>query len=201
MATTSDFGIDAGMIGMNQPKLKNRWRVTFAGVGSNGNARDLSMQMVTAARPSLDFDEVVVNRYNSTAYLPGKHKWAELSISCEDDIKSLAAQFIRKQLARQQELIGGTNNGLQAAAAEGSLFKFGMHIDMLDGGKVVLERWSVSGVWIKSVNWTELDYGASDQVKIDMTLRFDHASQSFAFGAKYNGVGSALGGLINAASI
>jgi len=106
MATITDFGIASNYRGILQPKLKNRWRVTFVQIGGGlADARDLSMQAVSVSRPQLDFDEVEIHRYNSISFVASKHKWSECSISFEDDVTSGATKVIRDQLEKQQLLV------------------------------------------------------------------------------------------------
>jgi hypothetical protein len=194
MANINDIGIPGVGTGILQPKLKNRWRATFAGIGgpgTNGDAQPLSMQVVTMDRPTLSFEEVALNRYNSRAWIAAKHSWEEIKISIEDDITSSASQVLTNQLQAQQYLIG-TQGPWLATAPEGSLYKFVTYLDMLDGNEQVLETWTLEGCWLKNVNYNNLDYSASEAVKIDISMRFDHAFQTI--GTYTTGPGSALGG-------
>jgi hypothetical protein len=113
--------------------LKNRWRVTFVGIGVEGaSSQPLSMQAVTVTRPSLSFDETELNRYNSKAYVAGKHTWEPMSLSFEDDVSGSASKIINDQISKQQFLIGSEGPFL-GTAEEGSIFKFTTKIDMMDG--------------------------------------------------------------------
>lgn len=193
MATITDMGIASNYRGILQPKLKNRWRVTFVQIGGGlADPRDLTMQAVTVSRPQLDFDEVEIHRYNTIAFIASKHKWTECSISFEDDVTSGASKVIRNQLEKQQLLVAPGSGPWLATAPEASRYKFGTRIEMLDGGVNVLEVWHLEGCWFKTVNYTDLDYAAGEQVKIDITMRFDHAHQDIM--PYTTGVGSALGG-------
>ena len=62
MATINDFGIPGVGTGILQPKLKNRWRVTFANLGGGTDSQPLSMQAISATRPQLTFEEVALHR-------------------------------------------------------------------------------------------------------------------------------------------
>ena len=193
MATITDFGIASQYRGILQPKLKNRWRVTFVQLaGGTGESRDLTMQAVTVSRPQLQMDEVEIHRYNSVSFVASKHKWTECALSVEDDVTSSASKVIRDQMERQQLLIAPGAGPWLATAPEASKYKFGTKIEMLDGGVNVLEVWHLEGCWLKDVNYTDLDYAAGDQVKIDISIRFDHAHQDIM--PYTTGQGSALGG-------
>lgn len=191
MATINDIGIPGVGTGILQPKQKHRWRATFANLGGGTDSQPLSMQVVTMQRPSVSFDEVQLDRYVSRAWVGGKYTWDEMPLSVEDDVTGTAAKVIQEQLQKQQWLIGAEGPWL-AAAGEGSLYKFVTYLDMMDGNDQVIEKWTVEGCWLKTVNWNDLDYASSDAVKIDLTIRFDHARQDI--GGYNQGQGVALGG-------
>lgn len=188
-ATAADFGIPGVGSGVLQPKLKHKWRVTFAGFGEDVSSQDLSLQAVTITRPSITFDEVQLDRYTTRSYVAGKYTWEPLTFTVEDDISGKATSIIQSQVQKQQWLIGTEGPFLQTAP-EGSIYKFTTYLDMLDGQEQVVEKWTVEGCWIMTADYTDLDYAASDQVLINLTLRFDHASQDV--GGYIAGGGQAL---------
>jgi hypothetical protein len=192
VSTINDFGIPGVGSGIAHPKHKNRWRVTFAGMGGGENSIPVSMQAITVTRPKLSKSEIELHRYNSTAWVAGKHTWDPMSLTIQDDITSAASRVIQAQLQKQQWLIGAEGQWL-GAAGEGSLYKFVTYIDMLDGRDQVVEKWTMEGCWLKEVDWTDLDYAStSDAVNINLTIRFDHARQSL--GGYDQGLGIATGG-------
>lgn len=174
MATIRDFGIPGVGFGILEPKRKNKFRVTFSKFGFPLNPSDVSLQATKVSQPKLDFQEVTVHRYNSRAWLAGKHEWSPMTMTFEDDITSRAVKVVREQMQRQQQIIGLTGPYL-ATASEGSAYKFATIIDQLDGNQAVLSTWFVEGCWIKTMTPTELDYTTGEQVTIDLEIRFDHA--------------------------
>lgn len=191
MATINDIGIPGVGSGILHPKQKNRWRVTFANLGGGTDSQPVSMQAITVSRPSLSFEEVQLDRYNSRAYIAAKHTWEELKITVQDDVTSSASAVIQAQLQKQQWLIGAEGQWL-AAAGEGAKYKFVTYLAQLDGNDQVIETWTVEGCWIKTANYGELDYKDGEAVQIDLSLRFDHARQSL--GGYTQGKGIATGG-------
>lgn len=192
MATINDIGIPGVGSGILQPKLKNRWRVTFANMGGGTDSQPISMQVKKVSRPVVTFEEVELHRYNSVAFVAGKHKWDELKMTVEDDISGSATRVVQAQLQKQQWLIGAEGQWL-AAAGEASLYKFVAYLDMMDGNAQVVEKWTVEGCFIKAADWSELDYSDSSAVEISLTLRFDHARQDIGGYTQGNGV--ATGGV------
>ena len=191
MATIDDIGIPGVGSGILHPKQKNRWRVTFSNLGGGVDAQPLSMQAVTITRPSLTFDEVQLDRYNSRAWVAGKHTFDPMTLTLEDDVTSTASRVIQDQLQAQQWLIGAEGQWL-AARGEGSLYKFVTTLDQLDGNEQVIEEWIMEGCFIVTANYGDLDYSTGDQVIIELTLRYDHARQTL--GGYEQGQGVATGG-------
>ena len=191
MSTINDFGIPGVGSGILHPKHKNRWRVTFANMGGGADSQPVSMQAVTVTRPKITFDEIELHRYNSRAWVAGKHNWEPMSLTLEDDVTGTASSVIQTQLQKQQWLIGAEGQWL-AAAGEGSLYKFVTYLDMLDGNDQVIEKWTVEGCFIQNADYGDLDYSANDKVTITLAIRFDHARQ--ILGGYNQGQGIATGG-------
>lgn len=191
MATINDIGIPGVGTGILQPRLKHKWRITFANLGGGADAQPLSMQAITVTRPVLNFEEVQLDRYNSRAWIAGKHTFEPITISFQDDVTGTASQVIQEQLQKQQFLIGAEGPWL-ASAGEGSLYKFVMYMDSLDGNEQVIEKWTIEGGWFQNVDYTDYDYSVSEPVLITATVRYDHARQDI--GGYNQGEGVATGG-------
>jgi hypothetical protein len=194
IATLSNFGIPGAGAGILHPRLKNKFRITFRNMGQlipGTNSRDLTMQTTTLTLPNLSFEEVALHRYNSVAYVAGKHTWEPISLTVEDDITGLAATVVKNQLETQQRLIGADLDGRWLnTAATGSDYKFGVVIDQLDGDEGVVQSWILEGSYISSADFGDRDYSASEAATITMNIRYDHA-RHIESGAGY---GTALGG-------
>lgn len=191
MSTINDFGIPGVGSGILHPKHKDRWRVTFAGLGGGADSQPISMQAISITRPKLTFEEIELHRYNSRAWVAGKHNWNALTLVLEDDVTSSASTVLQTQLQKQKWLIGAEGQWL-AAAGEGSLYKFVTYLDMLDGNDVVIEKWTVEGCFLQDVDYGEVNYTANEAVQITVTVRYDHARQYL--GGYDQGLGIATGG-------
>ena len=191
MATINDIGIPGVSSGILQPKMKNKWRVTFANLGGGADSQPVSAQAVTVTRPVLSFEEVQLDRYNSRAWVAGKHMFEPMTLTFEDDLTSQVGQVLQEQLQNQQFLIGAEGQFL-ATAGEGSQYKFVTYLDLLDGNEQVVEKWTVEGCFIQNIDYMDLDYAASEAVQITVTVRYDHARQDN--GGYDQGQGVATGG-------
>lgn len=191
MATINDIGIPGVGSGILQPKMKNRWRVTFANMGGGVDSQPLSLQATTVTRPVLSFEEVQLDRYNSRAFVAGKHMFEPMTITFEDDVTGQATQVIQDQI-QQQQFLTGAEGPFLAASGEGSNYKFVTYLDMLDGNEQVIEKWTVEGCFLQNIDYMDLDYAASEAVMVTLTVRYDHARNDI--GGYDQGQGVATGG-------
>lgn len=182
MAIITDFGVTPEAGGIIHPKLKNKWRVNFHGIGGGrggaGNVSEvLTLQAITGDRPKLEFEEIQLDRYNSRAWIAGKHMWQPATFTFEDDIGGRVTSLFQEQVEKQQALISVGSGRVLNTALSGQLYKFAMTVEMLDGDVSPLEIWAYEGVFLQNIDYTDLDYAASESVKITATFRFDHARQ------------------------
>lgn len=160
--------------GLLHPKLKYRYRVIFENFGHNAPSTELTKQVISCSRPSLEHDEITIDVYNSRVYLVGKHSWQPIDIEIRDDATGAVQKSVGEQLTRQVDHYN------QSSAVAGEDYKFGSRIQILDGGNgayepTVLEEWSLVGCFIANSNFNDLNYSESDVVTISMSLRFDNA--------------------------
>ena len=172
MADLQQFGINTGeSYGITMPKLQYRFRVYLDGFAGAASAADMTQNVVSVTRPSLSHEEIVVDSYNSKAYLAGKHTWDPLTLTLRDDMNNKVTALVAKQLQKQLD------HGKQSSPAAGKDYKFKMRIEQLDGADVpnVLETWSIAGAFIQNVNYNENNYATSDVMQITLSIRFDSA--------------------------
>lgn len=184
MAVITDMGVTAGAGGMLQPLLKHKWRVDFYNIGgprgaaSNTNISDvLTLQAIQGDRPKLSFEKIQLDRYNSRAYISGKHTWEPVTFTFEADISGRVAAVFQQQIEKQQALISPGSGRVMNSAASAQQYKFAMIISMLDGDITPLEQWALEGCWIENYDLGDLDYSTSETVKIPVTFSYDHARQ------------------------
>lgn len=197
MATLSQMGIPGVGSGILHPKLKDKFRITFQGLGRlvpGANSRDISMQMNTTDLPKISWEKIEQHRYNSKATVLGKHSWEDLNVVIEDDITGLATKAIEAQMETQQRLVGADLDGRWLnTAATGTDYKFACRIDQLDGNEGVVSSWIIEGTSMSNVDFGDRDYSASEKATISFVLTFDHAYKLNSG----EGYGTALGGNYN----
>ena len=83
----SDIGNSASGQGLIMPKLKYRFRILFIGFGVSTDTTELTKQVVDFKRPSVKFDEQVIDVYNSKVHYAGKPTWEAITVKIRDDVE------------------------------------------------------------------------------------------------------------------
>ena len=173
MAVNLDkFNVDGGTSGvLVQPKLSYRFRVLLNEFGAGDNL-ELTSQVVSASRPSLTHDDVVIDVYNSRIKLAGKHNWDDVTLTVRDDVTGNVAKAIAAQMQKQ------VDHANQSSTRAGGGYKFGMAIQNLDGSQPaeILDSWQLGGCYISNVNYGENNYATSDPLQITIVIKYDNAN-------------------------
>jgi hypothetical protein len=151
------------------PKLQNRFRVTFTftdGALVTGNVKSVT-------RPTLAFDPVVLDVYNSRINIPGKHTWNPITIVIRDVVSNGVIGTLDNQVQKQ------INMAQQSTPLSAASFKFLTTIETLDGTNVTapnsIDTWKLAGCYIENIEYGNNDYSSSDTVDISVTLKYDNA--------------------------
>lgn len=161
------------------PKLKYRFKVTFDGLGISQDTTELTKQIVKAARPNVDFENKVIDVYNSKINYAGKPTWKPISINIRDDSSGVVNKIIGEQNQKQFDFFE------QSSSAAAGDYKFKMTIQMLDGGNAgnftdanVLETWECYGCYLQTTNFNEIVYSDAGAVEITISVQPDNCIQT-----------------------
>ena len=178
MSSLEKFGVPIGAgntgSGILQPKLNYRFRVRVTNFGiGNSNTTEFTRQVMNVTRPKVSHEEVVLDSYNSKAYIAGKHTWESVTIVLRDDVSNNLTKLVGSQIQRQmdhrQQLT--PTGGFLA----GSDYKFKTYVETLDGNSQnPLEVFTLEGCFVQNVDYGQTDYTSSDPVQITLTVRFDN---------------------------
>ena len=162
--------------GLLMPKLQYRFRVTLENFGVSKETQELTKQVIDATRPTLQFDPIQLDVYNSKIYLAGKHTWNTVNITLRDDVNGSVQKMVGEQLQKQFDFFE------QSSAASGIDYKFVERIEILDGGNGantpgVLETWELYGCFLTNVEYGALSYATNDATTVTLTIQYDNAVQ------------------------
>ena len=193
VATLSKFTVplasdqSASNQGLLMPKLSYRFRLILENFGVSTPRTELTKQVVDVTRPSLTFDETILDVYNSRVYLAGKHTWEPITINLRDDVNNSVTKLCGEQIQKQFDFFE------QSSASSGTDYKFTGRIEMLDGGNganavSVLETWELYGAYVQNINYNTVAYNTSDPATITLSIRYDNAIQA----PRGTGIGTAV---------
>jgi len=147
-----------------EPKLKNRFVMSIDGIPA--------YLIKTAARPSIEFEEVELNHMNVKRFVKGKATWQSIEITMYDPVVPSAAQAAMEWIRLSHESVTGRDG-------YSDFYKKDVDFQVLGPVGDVVEQWKLKGTWIQSANFNDLDFSSSDPVEISLTLRYDYAILEF----------------------
>jgi len=159
--------------GILMPKLKFRFRVSLFDFGGNERSTKLTQNVMNVSRPKVNYEEVMIDSYNSKVYVQGKHAWDPITLVIRDDISNSVARLVGAQNQRQ------LNHFEQTSPIAGEDYKFTMQIEVLDGSSIdAMEVWNLEGCFLTNVDYSDSDYATNEPVTISLTIRYDNAIHS-----------------------
>jgi len=171
MAVITTLGVpdNAGSTTTIMPKLQYRFIATFIGAAFSSTP---TRSVISATRPSLTHEDVIIESYNSRIYAAGKHTWDMVTVTFRDDVDSVVIKEMNKQLNMQ------VDHANQSASRSGSAYKFQFILESLDGASPtpgVLDKFELAGCYIQNINYGDMAYGSSEQVQVTVSIRYDNA--------------------------
>ena len=147
-----------------EPKLKNRYIMELDGIPA--------YLVKTAARPTIEFDEVTLEHMNVKRYIKGKGAWSALEVTLYDPVVPSAAQAVMEWIRLSHESVTGRDG-------YSDFYKKDITFNILGPVGDKIEEWTLKGAWIKSANFGGLDFGSNDPMDIALSLRYDYAILQF----------------------
>lgn len=153
-----------------ETKRKHRWYFKTLG---NLQANFL-LVLKDAARPQFTFDEATWEHNQETVYFAGKQKWAETKLSWYDvENNPNTSAEVWKWLQKTVQIDGGN-----LPVSTPSEYKIDGELAMIDGRGDETEVWKMCGCWPKDINWQTLDYGSSEIMMVEVSMRYDRANKT-----------------------
>lgn len=146
-------------------KQSNRWLFMIPGISASGIN---SLPPSKSARPKLSFKEIQVEHMHETIYLPGKIEYSPVNLSLYDLKKNNHPVFTWIKSAYN------ACNGSYKYPVDNNFFKTA-YLELYDASGNILERWIYENVWLKEVDFGDLDMSLSDVLTCDLTLRYARA--------------------------
>lgn len=147
-----------------EPKMKNRYVMEIDGIPS--------YLVKSAARPSIQFETVVLDHINIKRKLQGKGDWQNITITLYDPIVPSGAQSVMEWVRLGHESITGRRG-------YADFYKKDITFYMLGPVGDKIEQWTIKGALIESVNFGDVAWESNEPATIEITLAYDYAILEF----------------------
>jgi hypothetical protein len=175
-ASSPAFQMGLGKLAGPDLVFKRKYRWTFQIFPSCGNQPIPAHFVKLASRPNLTIEETEINFLHGKMWIPGKGTWETITVTYYDIGNAGAGMTaLFSWLATvynftdpdglHQSSKRGTGPGSGGYAGQGILLLY-------DGCGVTMESWELANMWPQAVNFGELDYSSSEEVTIELTLRY-----------------------------
>ena len=148
-----------------EPKTQNRFIMYIEGIPA--------FTIKAMNRPSIQFDEVVLEHINVKRYVKGKAEWQALTVTLYDPIVPSGAQAVMEWVRLHHESVTGRDG-------YSDFYKKDITFNVLGPVGDKVEEWVLKGAMIQEANFNDLDFAnGTDVADITLTLRYDYAILQF----------------------
>jgi hypothetical protein len=161
-----------GRLGFNNVIFKRKFRWTFE-VEEVCGGKTLPKDFVKlAARPNLSIEEQEINYLHAKTWIPGKGAWETITVTYYD-VATNTIKPLYDWIASVYEFPDPIRLRMGSSRAN---YAGRARLTLYDGCGNPLEEWVLRDVWPTAVNWGELDFSSSEEVVIELTLRYSDVS-------------------------
>lgn len=162
-----------GKLGFNNVVFKRKFRWTFEVSDICGGLSVPKDYVKLASRPNISIEETEINHLHGKTWIPGKGAWETITVTYYD-IAGTSDNFpLYTWLASVYEFTDPVSLRMGSSRRDYA----GTGVLMLyDGCGEPVEEWIMRDVWPTAMNFGELDYSSSEEVTIELTLRYSSVS-------------------------
>ena len=147
-----------------EPKLQNRFLMDIDGIPA--------YLIKKVGRPSVTFNEVVLDHINVKRKIKGKANWEPLTCDLYDPVTPSGAQAVMEWVRLSHESVTGRDG-------YSDFYKKDVTFNMLGPVGDIVEEWTLKGTWIQQANFGDLDFSSNEPTDITLSLRYDYAILQF----------------------
>jgi len=175
--TGPTINMGLGALGGGSLVYKRKFRWTMS-ISYCAGAKVVPQEFVkVGARPQLDIEETEINYLHGKTWIPGKAAWQTMALTYYDMAGTPASPLaggatinnIFGWLASIYDITNSVSlymgSHLQDYEGQGQLYLY-------DGCGQAVEGWLLNHMWPQSVNFGELDMSSSEEVTVEMTMRY-----------------------------
>tara|TARA_B100000287_G_scaffold239106_1_gene224872 strand:- start:1752 stop:2237 length:486 start_codon:yes stop_codon:yes gene_type:complete len=143
-----------------EPKLQNRFLMDIEGVPA--------YLIKKISRPSVSFNEVVLDHINVKRKLKGKANWENITCDLYDPVTPSGAQAVMEWIRLSHESVTGRDG-------YSDFYKKNINIRTLGPVGDVVEEWILKGAFVSNANFGDMDWTSDTPANISITINMDYA--------------------------
>lgn len=168
-----------GVIGGPEIVFKRKFRWTFeiefcCNSVDGSPPRTVAKEFVKlGARPNIEIEETEINYLNGKFWIPGKATWQTITVTYFDVGGSGLGQVSTQSLFAWIATIYDITNPFQLQMnSKPDCYEGVGRLVLYDGCGFPMEVWILRKMWPTGVNWGDLDMSSSEEVTVELTLRY-----------------------------
>ena len=143
-----------------EPKLQNRFLMKIDGIPA--------YLIKKIARPSITFNEVVLDHINVKRKIKGKANWENISCELYDPVTPSGAQAVMEWVRLHHESVTGRDG-------YSDFYKKNIDIETLGPVGDVVENWRLMGTYCQSAAFGDMDWTSDAPANITINIVMDYA--------------------------
>jgi hypothetical protein len=143
-----------------EPKLQNRFIMKIDGIPA--------YLIKKIGRPSVTFNNVVLDHINVKRKIKGKANWEPISCDLYDPVTPSGAQAVMEWVRLSHESVTGRDG-------YSDFYKKDIHIQTLGPVGDVVEEWILKGAYCQAANFGDMDWTSDTPANIAITMEMDYA--------------------------
>tara|TARA_R110002012_G_scaffold172870_1_gene337682 strand:- start:78 stop:563 length:486 start_codon:yes stop_codon:yes gene_type:complete len=143
-----------------EPKLQNRFIMKIDGIPA--------YLIKKIGRPSVTFNNVVLDHINVKRKIKGKANWEPISCDLYDPVTPSGAQAVMEWVRLSHESVTGRDG-------YSDFYKKDIHIQTLGPVGDVVEEWILKGAYCQAANFGDMDWTSDTPANISITMEMDYA--------------------------
>ena len=147
-----------------EPKTKARFIMYIEGIPS--------YLVKAAARPQIQFEEMVLDHINGKRHLKGKGTWQPIDITLYDPIVPSGAQAVMEWVRLGHESVTGRDG-------YADFYKKDITFNLLGPVGDIVEECTLKGAYVQTANFGEMSFDSNEPADITLTLQYDYAILQF----------------------
>lgn len=128
-----------------------------------------------ASRPNISIEETEINFLNGKTWIPGKGTWETITVTYYDVAGGPGNNFSSAMYGWLNSVYEFTNPVTLRQASKAAEYGGNATLTLYDGCGNEMENWQLLNVWPQAINFGDLDYSSSEEVTIELTLRYTDA--------------------------